>query len=306
MTAHTESQDREAIAREAVARDAGDSRGDMLDLSALWVAIKRRRAWIVGPTLAALGLSFVAVNLVTPRYTGEARILLENRDSFYTRPGQGSGESSGQQFDSEAVQSQVQLIMSRDLAREAIKQIGLVGNPEFDSGAGALNALKKLGVLVGLGAHPADRSPEDRVLEKYFDRLLVYPVGRSRIVAVEFTSQDPALASKGANAIANAYLELQEAAKQDTARSASSWLSTTIEPMPRPRSRRSAPRTACLSAPTTRRSPPSSSAISRRSFPPPAASRPRRRPRRASSATRSSRDAPSRFPTSPTTSWCVG
>ena len=197
MTAHTESQDREAIAREAVARDARDSRGDMLDLTALWAAIKRRKAWIVGPTLAALGLSFVAVNLVTPRYTGEARILLENRDSFYTRPGQGGGESSGQQFDSEAVQSQVQLIMSRDLAREAIKQIGLVGNPEFDSGAGALNALKKLGVLVGLGAHPADRSPEDRVLEKYFDRLLVYPVGRSRIVAVEFTSQDPGARLQG-------------------------------------------------------------------------------------------------------------
>lgn len=226
MTAHTESQDREAAAREA-----GDGRGDTLDLAALWAAIRRRKVWIIGPTLAALGLSFVAVNLVTPRYTGEARILLENRDSFYTRPGQSAGEGSAQQFDSEAVQSQVQVIMSRDLAREAIKRIGLVGNPEFDSGAGALNAVKKLGVLLGLGAHPADRSPEDRVLDKYFDRLLVYPVGRSRIVAVEFTSQDPELAAKGANIIANTYLELQEAAKQDTARNASSWLSNTIEPL---------------------------------------------------------------------------
>jgi uncharacterized protein involved in exopolysaccharide biosynthesis len=222
MTAHTESQ----------MRDAGANRGDMLDLAALWAAIKRRKAWIIGPTLAALGLSFVAVNLIPARYTGEARILLENRDSFYTRPGQnGGGDGGGQQFDSEAVQSQVQLIMSRDLAREAIKRIGLVGNSEFDSGAGALNALRKIGVLVGLGAHPADRSPEERVLETYYDRLLVFPVGRSRIVAVEFTSQDPALAAKGANIIANTYLEAQEAAKQDTARSASSWLSTTIEPL---------------------------------------------------------------------------
>ncbi len=221
MTAQTESQ----------MRDGAENRGDMLDLSALWAAIKRRKVWIIGPTLAALGLSFIAVNLIPPRFTGEARILLENRDSFYTRPGQNGAESTSQLFDSEAVQSQVQVIMSRDLAREAIKRIGLVGNAEFDSGAGALNALKKLGVLVGLGAHPADRSPEDRVLEKYYDRLLVFPVGRSRIVAVEFTSQDPALAAKGANIIAQTYLETQEAAKQDTARSASSWLSTTIEPL---------------------------------------------------------------------------
>ncbi|MDP3409213.1 GumC family protein [Bosea sp. (in: a-proteobacteria)] len=227
MTAQTESHVREQF-REPAARD--DGRGDMLDLSALWLAIKRRKAWIIGPTLAVLGLSFVAVNLVTPRYTGEARILLENRGTFFTLPGQSSTDSVGQ-FDSEAVQSQVQIIMSRDLAREAIKRIGLVGNAEFDSGAGALNALRKLGVLIGFGAHPADRSPEDRVLEKYYDRLLVYPVGRSRIVAVEFTSQDPELASRGANIIASAYLELQEAAKQDSARSASSWLSTTIEPL---------------------------------------------------------------------------
>lgn len=214
-------------------RDAGEARGETLDLGALWTAIKRNKLWIIGPTLAVFGLSFVAVNLMTPRYTGEARILLENRQSFFTRPGQqdGGGESSSQQFDAEGVQSQVQVIMSRDLAREAIKRIGLVGNSEFDSGAGALNALKKIGVLVGLGAHPADRSPEERVLEKYYDRLLVYPVGRSRIVAVEFTSQDPALAAKGANEIAALYLEMQEAAKQDTARSASSWLSTTIEPL---------------------------------------------------------------------------
>lgn len=202
----------------------------MLDLAALWTAIKRRRLWIVAPTLAALGLSFLAVNVVTPRYTGEARLLLENRGGFYALPGQPASDTSGQ-FDAEAVQSQVQVIMSRDLAREAIKRIGLVGNPEFDSGAGALGALRKVAVMMGLGTHPADRSPEERVLEKYYDRLLVYPVARSRIVAIEFTSQDRALAAKAANTIAETYLEFQEAAKQDNARSASAWLSTTIEPL---------------------------------------------------------------------------
>lgn len=211
-------------------RGAGDGRGDMLDLSALWSAIRRRRLWIVVPTLAVLVISFLAVNIVTPRYTGEARLLLESRGSFFTLPGQALPDAAGQ-FDAEAVQSQVQVIMSRDLAREAIRRIGLVGNSEFDSGVGALSSLRKLAVMVGLAAHPADRSPEERVLEKYYERLLVYPVGRSRIVAVEFTSSDPALAAKGANAIAETYLEFQEQAKQENARSASNWLMTTIEPL---------------------------------------------------------------------------
>jgi succinoglycan biosynthesis transport protein ExoP len=211
------------------ARGAGEGRGDMLDLSALWAAIKRRKFWIVGPTLAALGLSFLAVNFVTPRYTGEARLLLESRGGFFALSGQAPADSA--QFDSEAVQSQVQIIMSRDLAREAIKRIGLVGNAEFDSGVGALSAVRKLAVMIGLGGHPADRSPEERVLEKYYDRLLVYPVARSRIVSIEFTSRDAALAAKAANTIAETYLEFQEAAKQENARGASNWLSTTIEPL---------------------------------------------------------------------------
>ncbi|BCB20262.1 GumC family protein [Bosea sp. ANAM02] len=211
------------------ARGAGEGRGDMLDLSALWAAIKRRKFWIIAPTLAALGLSFVAVNVVTPRYTGEAKLLLESRSGFYALPGQAVAD--GGQFDSEAVQSQVQIIMSRDLAREAVKRIGLVGNAEFDSGVGALSAIRKLAVMIGLGGHPADRSPEERVLEKYYDRLLVFPVARSRIVSVEFTSSDAALAAKAANTIAETYLEFQEQAKQENARSASNWLSTTIEPL---------------------------------------------------------------------------
>lgn len=211
------------------ARGAGEGRGDMLDLSALWAAIKRRKFWIIAPTLAALGLSFVAVNVVTPRYTGEAKLLLESRGGFYTLPGQAAADSG--QFDSEAVLSQVQIIMSRDLAREAVKRIGLVGNAEFDSGVGALSAVRKLAVMIGLGGHPADRSPEERVLEKYYDRLLVFPVARSRIVSIEFTSSDAALAAKAANTIAETYLEFQEQAKQENARSASNWLSTTIEPL---------------------------------------------------------------------------
>jgi uncharacterized protein involved in exopolysaccharide biosynthesis len=210
-------------------RNSGSS-GEMLDLRALFKAVGRRKVWIVLPTLVALAGSIFAVNSITPRYTGEARILLESRDGVFTRPG-GERDPGSQAIDQEAVTSQVQLLMSRDLGRDAIKRIGLVGNPEFDPAVGVLNSLKRVLMLLGFVSHPADRSPEDRVLEKYYDRLLVYPVARSRIVAVEFASKDPALAANGANIIAEAYLEKQEGAKKDTARSASSWLAGAIDPL---------------------------------------------------------------------------
>ena len=53
--------------RDDIAPAGGEGRsGDMLDLAALWAAIKARKAWIIGPTLAALGLSFIAVNIIPP------------------------------------------------------------------------------------------------------------------------------------------------------------------------------------------------------------------------------------------------
>ena len=50
-----------------------------LDMRALSSALMRRRNWIVIPTLAVAVLSFVAVNMVTPRYKSEARILVDGR-----------------------------------------------------------------------------------------------------------------------------------------------------------------------------------------------------------------------------------
>lgn len=220
-----------AIADVPASRAAPAQAGEgMLDLNALWRAIMAHKFWILIPTALVLAATFVAVNLVTPRYTGEARILLESRDGFYTRPA-GDRETTAERFDSEAVASQVQVILSRDVAREAIKRLKLVGNPEFDTGAGLLGSVQQLMIKLGLGRNPADRTPEDRVLEQYFDNLLVFPVARSRIIAIEFQSKDAELSARAANVIAAVYLESLEAAKKDTARGASTFLGAQILPL---------------------------------------------------------------------------
>ncbi len=60
-----------------------------LDLRTLSQALVRNRNWIIVPTVLAAVLSIAAVNLVTPRYKSEARILIDGRDSVLLRP---SGE----------------------------------------------------------------------------------------------------------------------------------------------------------------------------------------------------------------------
>jgi Mrp family chromosome partitioning ATPase len=72
-------------------------------------------------------------------------------------------------------------------------------------------------------------TPEERVLRTYYDRLSAFQVEKSRVIAIEFESQDPELAARVANAIADAYLVLQRSAKQEQTRAAGVWLAGEIE-----------------------------------------------------------------------------
>ncbi|WP_336486927.1 GumC family protein [Methylobacterium nigriterrae] len=199
-----------------------------LALSQVPGLLRRSWAWIAIPTLAAGAAAIAFVQVVPPRYTGEAKLLLESREAAFTRSAGERGEQTAP-IDEQAVASQVQVVMSRDLAREAIRRLKLVGNPEFDQGAGEVGPVRRALILAGLMKSPLERPPEDRVLESYFDRLLVYPAGKSRILAVEFRSRDAALAAEGANTVAELYIASLEAAKVDTARYASTWLGGNIE-----------------------------------------------------------------------------
>jgi uncharacterized protein involved in exopolysaccharide biosynthesis len=89
--------------------------------------------------------------------------------------------------------------------------------------------LKSVLALVGIGRDPFSLTPEERVLDAYFDRFTAYAVDKSRVIVIEFQSRDPELAARVANSIADGYLVLQQAARQDQAKSASQWLSGEIE-----------------------------------------------------------------------------
>src|SRR6201998_4123642 len=212
-----------APAKPSTASIAGD-----LDLRLLGEALVRNRHWILIPTLVALVLSLAAVNIVTPRYKSETRILIDGRENVFMRP---NGERNEERaaLDAEAVTSQVQLVLSRDLAREIIRQNKLAELPEFDPVLRGLAPLKSLLALFGIGRDPFSLTPEERVLDAYYERFTAYAVDKSRVIVIEFQSRDPELAARVANSIADGYLVLQQAARQDPARGAGQWLSGEID-----------------------------------------------------------------------------
>src|SRR3979490_3426984 len=132
----------------AAASETGD-----LDLRAHGQALVRNRRWIIVPTVLAAVLSIAAVKLITPRYESEARILIDGRENVFLRP---SGERNEDRtsLDPEAVTSQVQLVLSRDLAREIIKKNKLAERPEFDPVLQGITPLKSVLALLGVVRDP--------------------------------------------------------------------------------------------------------------------------------------------------------
>ncbi len=221
------SRTKETVVEERVTAPAPPQYGD-LDLGALGRALLRKRMWVIVPTLVAAVGSIVLVNLVTPRYKSESRILIDGRENIFLRP---NGERSEERLslDAEAVASQVQLVLSRDLAREVIKKNKLAERPEFDPVLKGAQPWKSLLALVGAARDPFSMTPEERVLDSYYERLTAFAVDKSRVIVVEFQSVDPDLAAKVANSIADGYLVMQQAARQQQAKAAGQWLSGEID-----------------------------------------------------------------------------
>jgi uncharacterized protein involved in exopolysaccharide biosynthesis/Mrp family chromosome partitioning ATPase len=201
------------------------------DLRGLGRALWRKRQTIILFTLVAAGLAFVVVNAITPRYRSESRLLLEARESVFMRAEADKGASERANLDPEAVTSQIQLVLSRDLALAVIKKEKLDANPEFDPAIGGMTPLRTILGLFGLARDVNALSPEERTLEAYYDRINVYAIEKSRVIGIDFASANPELAARLSNSVAEAYLGLQQSAKTDQTRAASTWLATEIEKM---------------------------------------------------------------------------
>jgi uncharacterized protein involved in exopolysaccharide biosynthesis/Mrp family chromosome partitioning ATPase len=199
-----------------------------VDMARLRHALWRRKWSILIPTLLVAIATGVVVNLLTPKYKSEARVLIENRENIFLRP---EAEKSLERvtIDPDAVTSQVQLVLSRELARDVIKELKLGERPEFDPVLKGLSPPAAILAMLGIIRDPLRMTPEERVLEAYYARLSAFPVEKSRVIAIEFQSADPELAASVATAISQGYLNLQQSAKQEQTRAAGQWLAGEIE-----------------------------------------------------------------------------
>ncbi|TIL50862.1 exopolysaccharide transport family protein [Mesorhizobium sp.] len=197
-----------------------------VDLRQLFASLARNWLRILIVALVVTGLAFALTWLATPHYRAETRLLIETRESVYTRP-DGTNDNDKPILDEEGVTSQVEVISSTDILKQVAQKLDLSRLPEFDETAD-MPALSRLLVVAGLKSDPNEIPPEERVLTKMREKLNVYRVEKSRVIVIEFSSEDPRLAAAIPNAIADAYISVQGNANIESNSAATDWLAPEI------------------------------------------------------------------------------
>ncbi|MDP2118959.1 MAG: Wzz/FepE/Etk N-terminal domain-containing protein [Hoeflea sp.] len=196
-----------------------------IDLGRLVAAVWERKALVAGLTAAAAGLAFVVTGLINPLYKSETRLLIETREPVYSS--NQTQQSTDTALDERAVTSQVEILRSTDLIKQVARDLDLSSREEFDPAAKP-SALGDLLVTLGLKKNPLDVPAEERVLKEFNRKLEVYAVPGSRVIGIEFSSEDAGLAAEVTNALVDAYLSFQSGAKRENNTDASAWLEPEI------------------------------------------------------------------------------
>ncbi len=205
---------------------------DDIDVIGLFAALKKRW-WLVLliTILTAVGL-FLFLSAIPPRYESNARIIIENKDNAFNRTlNDNGGQQTNNQFDEEAIRSQVEIISSDKIALEIIAQLDLENADEFNE-SGFFDAIGDM--FAGDDKPTFEPSPnaissqQSAVLDEFKKRLTVYPIEKSRAIVIEFWSTNPNTALEVPNRIAQEYVKIQEDKKKKLTKDAKVWLNPVV------------------------------------------------------------------------------
>lgn len=207
-----------------------------VDLGRLFASLARNWARILFWALVVTAIAFVLAWLATPKYRGEARLLIETRESVFTQPETRNQPSENPVLDEEGVTSQVEIIASSDILRAVAARDDLLAGqttklstlPEFDEAAD-LSMVDRLMIAIGMKTDPTEMPAEERVLMSMREKLQVYRIEKSRVIVVEFSSENAQLAASIPNAIAEEYIALNKRAKLESNSDATGWLAPEIK-----------------------------------------------------------------------------
>jgi polysaccharide biosynthesis transport protein len=197
------------------------------------VVVKRRHVALTAFTVVTLG-ALVYSFTATPMYEGRVQLLIESDDPNVVNFQQVTGDkvNANQLSRQDYYQTQYRLLQSRSVATKVIDTLKLWDNEELspaEGGSVLRESVAWAGSLFQSRLAPSEPGADEtatqaRAIDAFLDRLKVSPVRNSRLADVSFRSEDPALAAKVANAVAQAYIDMNLDFRFKSTKEASVWL----------------------------------------------------------------------------------
>ena len=180
---------------------AEPERGASSSLREIWAAAFRSRYWIAGIFAVCIVLAIIAALLTTRLYQATASVeVRQEAEKVLGTEADREGQASKADAD-RFLQTQLDIIRSRGVAEAVAERQGLFRGEGFLEAMGAGDE----DAAVPFGMTPRDAHRE-RVLKVLRDAMKVRYTGTTRIAVISFTSPDPRLSARIANALAEAYI----------------------------------------------------------------------------------------------------
>lgn len=209
--------------------------GDLFSLKNLLAIFRRRMRLFGGVALLIFLVALLLTVQATPRYSAEARVMFNTRQEQVMASAE---VLSRLPIESGVIDTEVEVLQSRALARQVAANLRLENDPEFNWALRPPSGLDQLMARIQGRTLPrpeAPRTPEDieagreRATSALRGGLSVRRSGLTYIVGVGFTSLDPEKAARIANAFAEQYILNQIEAKFSATDQANTFLSSRLD-----------------------------------------------------------------------------
>jgi len=201
-------------------RNFHDEDEHALDLLRYWITLRKHRWLILAITAAFMVIVAIRVSLAVPLYTAQATLLLRSdTPQLLENRSQPNNQSYEYSDGSDFVKTQVEILRSRTLAAHVVQDEGLANDPAFTGKTsksrehGTLTSAFKHWLAGSFGSKPAKPVPATRqpdpiagLVGAYLGSFQIKPILDTDMVNIIFTTTNPQLSARLANAHAHAYI----------------------------------------------------------------------------------------------------
>lgn len=196
----------------------------------LFACLKRNLRFIAATTILGTLVTLALVFSITPKYQSSVLVLVDPRQTKILQDAEVVGRTT---TDNGAIESEVEMIQSKAIARKVVERLKLQDDAEFSGPSGLIGTLRAtlLAPIRNLLGSSGNADPLGHVVEAVEKATNARRRGLTYVIELNAWSENAKKSALIANTFAEIYVAEQIAAKTSVTTKANEWLTQRVEEM---------------------------------------------------------------------------